>query len=387
MKIIDETKLDYNDVLIRPKSSKTASRKAVELKRTFNKFPHSTRNLKCVPIMISNMDTVGTFNMANVMLSQNWTIALHKYYNVEDMVNFYRNKNDDPLAFYSLGIQDKDIDKLKEFLDKVVYKPNLCIDVANGYTDYFVDKVAAIRQLCPHSIIMAGNVSTPEMVERLIRHGGADIIKVGIGPGSVCTTRLVTGVGYPQLSAIMECADAAHGSSGGYICADGGCVTSGDICKAFGANADFVMIGGMVAGCDECEGEWTFEPKIQNIENLYDHSYFKVIPTTVDSNKKKSLVYYGMSSYTAQDKYSKMADHRPSEGKKVEIPYKGPVIDIMKQIEGGVRSCCAYIGADKIKDMGKCTTFIKVNRTHNNVFESSNQYSTEEYRASTASNC
>lgn len=378
MKILGSQKLDFDDVLIRPKSSEAASRSDVDLFRTFDRFPYSPRSLNCVPIFASNMDTTGTFRMADNLMDRDWMTCLHKHYTLDELNEYFTLNStvDVPYlsrtmncAWYSLGVTEDDIRKLKHFINETGFYPNLCIDVANGYTDYFIDRIAKIRQISPESIIMAGNVATAEMVERIIRQGKADIVKIGIGPGSVCTTRLVTGVGYPQLSAIMECADAAHGSQHGYICADGGCRTSGDICKAFGANADFVMLGGMLAGTDECDGEWesTYEWTGMNSQLFYEDG---------ESPKEyRRLKYYGMSSYEAQSKHNGgPKDHRGSEGKAVYVDYKGPVESICKQIEGGLRSCCAYIGAKHIRHMGKCTTFIQVSRTHNTVFGGGEQW-------------
>ena len=210
---------------------------------------------------------------------------------------------------------------------------------------------------------MAGNVVTQEMVEELIIHGKVDIVKVGIGSGSVCTTRLKTGVGYPQLSAIMECTDAAHGL-GGHICSDGGCKVVGDVCKAFGANSDFVMLGSMFAGCDECEGEWQYEYKTSL------GSWQLVDPRNDNPKRKISLKYYGMSSKDAMNKHHNgVADYRTAEGKCVAVPYKGLAVDTLLDIYGGLRSACTYIGANKIKDFGKKTTFIQVNNTHNKIYE------------------
>lgn len=377
MKILGSTKLDFDDVLIRPKSSETASRSAVELLRHFDRFPNSTRSLSCVPIFAANMDTTGTFAMADALMQRNWMTCLHKHYSIEELINYYTldNSVDVPYpsrlidcVWYSLGITDADINKLRSFLTFTNFSPNLCVDVANGYTDYFIEKLAEIRSVSQESIIMAGNVATHEMVDRVIRQGKADIVKLGIGPGSVCTTRLVTGVGYPQLSAVMESADTAHGSQHGYVCADGGCKTSGDICKAFGANADFVMLGGIFAGADECNGEWEYEWTGMNCQ-LFN-------PFNPEGDPPKTrLKYYGMSSYEAQDKYSGgPQDHRGSEGKAVYVDHKGPAEGLCKQIEGGIRSCCAYIGAKHIKDMGKCTTFVQVSRTHNTVFNGGEQW-------------
>ena len=322
--------------------------------------------------MASNMDTTGTFEMAMSLIGRKWITCLHKYHTIEQLLEFFLrdgdNVNDNliPYMWMSIGMSDEDLNKLRTFISHAGFCPNLCLDVANGYTDNFVERVAQVRTVSPESIILAGNVATSEQVERLIRQGKADIIKLGIGPGSVCTTRIVTGVGYPQLSATLECSDAAHGSQHGYVCTDGGCRTSGDICKAFGANADFVMLGSMLSGTDECDGEWEYTQSLASKRG-------EPCPPW-PAPKKTRLKYYGMSSYTAQDKYNGgKSTYRASEGKAVYVDYKGPVQDTCIQIEGGIRSCCAYIGAKRIKDIGRCTTFVPVNRTHNTYYESTEE--------------
>jgi GMP reductase len=369
-KIVNELKLDFDDVLIRPKRSFLTSRKQVSLVRDFH-FVHSPRQLSCIPIMVANMDTVGTFDMAKVVGQNKSIVCLHKHYSVESLTDFYVNYSDlRDYVFYSTGTAQKDLEKMHYVFDKLhkhkVLLPNICLDVANGYTEQFVKTLASIRKSFPDSIIMAGNVVTPEMVEELILHGKADIVKVGIGSGSVCTTRLKTGVGYPQLSAVMECADAAHGL-GGHICSDGGCKVVGDVCKAFGGNSDFVMLGSMFAGCDECEGEWKYEYRAGLPEN---HFWQPVDPGYETPKRKISLKYYGMSSENAMNKHHNgVAQYRTAEGKCVTVPYKGAAEDIIQDIYGGIRSACTYIGASKIKDFGKKTTFIQVNNTHNRIFE------------------
>ena len=367
-KIINETKLDFDDVLIRPKRSTLNSRSEVSLLRTF-KFANSNRQLTCVPIMVANMDTVGTFDMAKGLSSLKAIVCLHKHYQSNEYVAFYTDPSisDKDLVFYSTGTRQKDIEKLIDIFNRIKsYNfplPNVCLDIANGYTEHFVKTAANIRKHFPEIIIMAGNVVTPEMVEELIIHGKVDIVKVGIGSGSVCTTRLKTGVGYPQLSAVMECSDAAHGL-GGHICSDGGCKVVGDICKAFGGNSDFVMLGSMFAGCDECEGEWKYE----YLTAL--GSWQPVDPKNNNIKRKISLQYYGMSSKNAMDKHHNgVAEYRTAEGKCVEVPYKGNASEILQDIYGGIRSACTYIGANKIKDFGKKTTFIQVNNTHNRIYE------------------
>jgi GMP reductase len=343
MKINNEPKLDFDDVLLVPQRTRTASRANIKLDRTFS-FYHSNEKWSGIPIFAANMDTTGTFEMSKALTKFNLGTCLHKHYCLNELMV---DLTDLDYQWYSTGIKDSDIHKLHEFIDKTGEIPNLCIDVANGYTDDFVNCCKNIREeLGNDTIIMAGNVCTPEMVQEIILHGGVDIVKVGIGPGSACTTRLKTGVGYPQLSAIIECAHAAHGLRNGdgrlgLICADGGCRTPADVAKAFAAGADFVMLGGMLAGTDECEGEWA-----------------------TNKSGDKCLRFYGMSSHNAQYKYGGIRNYTASEGRSIDIPYKGPVESVLQDILGGIRSSCAYIGATKLKDMSKCAEFVLVNRTH-----------------------
>jgi GMP reductase len=323
--------------------------------------------------MVANMDTVGTINMAKSIEKHKAVTCLHKHYDEDTLINLFTGTRNEQILFhnlcwYSTGTSKKDISKLEQVFKHLKLDgqelPNVCLDVANGYTEQFVKTASHIRKLFPEIILMAGNVVTPEMVEELIIHGKVDIVKVGIGSGSVCTTRLKTGVGYPQLSAVMECSDAAHGL-GGHICSDGGCKTVGDICKAFGGNTDFVMLGSMFAGCDECEGEWKYEWKMRSGGwQPFDPQYPNV------EKRKVSLQYYGMSSKNAMDKHHNgVAEYRTAEGKCVTVSYKGQAEEILQDIYGGLRSACTYIGATKIKDFGKKTTFIQVNNTHNKLYE------------------
>lgn len=349
MKIEDDIKLDFSDVLIRPKRSNLDSRSKVDLNRNFVfKLPENrTLSWSGVPIVAANMDTVGTFAMAHALQDMNAMCAIHKYYDEdtwEKEMDLWPSKHSSCNLVYTMGMGSdsstlEEIHKAERILNHHKQIKFICIDVANGYTEKFVRYVETIRGLFPNQAIIAGNVVTREMTEALIL-AGANIIKAGIGPGSVCTTRKVAGVGYPQLSCIMECADAAHGL-GGYVLSDGGCTCPGDVAKAFGAGADFVMIGGMFAGTDEAAGEITPEGK----------------------------EFYGMSSADAMNKYSGgVAAYRAAEGKKVHVKPAGPVADVMQQIMGGVRSACTYVGAARLKDLPKCTTFVRVNRQLNNVF-------------------
>jgi GMP reductase len=365
MKINSDIKLDFDDVLLVPKRSKTASRIEVDVEREFH-FYHSNQKWLGVPIMIANMDTTGTFDMAQSMSKFNAITCLHKHYKHTDYV--YKLKNH-KTYWFSMGIKQDDLNKLDEYIRKTDMIPNLCIDVANGYTDDFVNFCKRVREgLGAEPIILAGNVCTPEMVQELILHGGVDIVKVGIGPGSACTTRLKTGVGYPQLSAIEECSHAAHGlKSGdkrlGLICADGGCRTPSDVVKAFAANADFVMLGGMFAGTEECEGDWEYQWKCRSA-GIAGQFWQDFDPKYETEKRKTFLTFYGMSSHKAQAKYGGVKDYRSSEGRTMRIPYKGLASDVMLDTLGGIRSACAYVGANCIKDLPKCAEFIRVNRVH-----------------------
>lgn len=357
MRIDGEVKLDFSDVLIKPKRSTLSSRKEVNLNRTF-KFKHSGWEWTGVPIMASNMDGVGTFEMATELYKCRMFACLVKSYSLDDFIN----KQEFGFGNYcavSTGTSDKDWTKLQQILNTFPELHFICIDVANGYSEHFGDFVAKVREKYPKCTIIAGNVVTADMTQELILRG-ADIVKVGIGPGSVCTTRIQTGVGYPQLSAVIECSDAAHGL-GGHIISDGGCTCPGDVAKAFGAGADFVMLGGMLAGHVEGGGEIIHK---SFLSNELDNSTGKQYVETVDYVK-----FYGMSSNTAMEKHhGGIAEYRSSEGRTVEIPYKGPVENTVKDILGGLRSTCTYVGADSLKNLSKCTTFIRVNKQFNNVF-------------------
>jgi len=345
MRIETEPKLDFKDVLIRPKRSTLASRANVEIERTVP-FRHARRAFTGFPLIAANMDVTGTIPMARALKRFGAMVALHKYYPVDELAAFFRSP-DSSHAFYTIGTNEADHDKFAE-VKRQVAVPMICLDVANGYTESFVDSVRRVRDANPDAIIMAGNVVTGDMTEALVL-AGADIVKVGIGPGSVCTTRKMTGVGYPQLSAILECADAAHGLKG-QVCADGGCTVPGDVAKAYGAGADFVMLGGMLAGHDECEGDLRYEERDG-----------ESVPV--------AMVFYGMSSDTAMKKYAGgVAKYRASEGKTVEVPYRGPVEGTMQEIMGGVRSMMTYIGATRLKEVPKRTTFIMVGAQLNTVF-------------------
>jgi len=344
MIIEDDIKLDYSDVLIRPKRSTLTSRFDVDLERTYT-FYHSGKEWTGVPIMASNMDNTGTFQMHEALSQFGMVTCIARHYNTHGKLwNEANHKN--KLCVMS-GISNPEVLEIVGVANTFSDVAFVGLDVANGYTINFVDMIKRLRLHLPHATIIAGNVVTADMTAEVIL-AGADIVKVGIGGGSVCTTRIKTGVGYPQLSAVIECADAAHGI-GGHIIADGGCNSSGDMVKAFAAGADFVMIGGMLAGHEECDGELVFEDDVE---------------------EPVGMEFYGMASQTAMDRHGHPnREYRGEEGKTVTVPYRGPVEHTANDILGGIRSACTYVGAKRLKDLTKCTTFVRVNNTHNRIYE------------------
>lgn len=333
-------KLDFSNVLIRPKRSTINSRSEVDLNRTF-KFKYSSYDWTGVPIISANMDTTGTFQVHESLRKHNIITALHKFYNKDDYLTQNVDGGLNPDYFMvSTGIGEGSIEKLLEIQNVVPFKW-ICIDIANGYINKLVEFCKKVRSTFPQHRIIAGNVVTREMVEELILEGKVDGVKVGIGPGAACTTRIKTGVGMPQLSAIIECSDAAHGV-GGLIIGDGGITCPGDMSKAFGGGADFVMVGSAFAGHDENPGD------------------------VIEENSQKYKLFHGMSSKKAMEThYGKMAEYRSSEGRELKIKYKGPIVNTVTDYLGGLRSTCTYINAPTIKQMAKCTTFIQVSQQVN----------------------
>jgi GMP reductase len=375
MRIEPDIKLDYSNVLIRPKRSVLESRKEVVLNRQFM-FRNSEKYIKDpvididfdgVPIMAANMDGVGTFHMADTLGEYGMFTCLKKNYESMELVDFFdHNESWDRQGYtaYSMGIGEHDLVKFRNVYEmadgRISY---VCVDVANGYTERFTNFIADLRHYFPNIIIIAGNVVTADQTQELILNG-ADIVKVGIGPGSVCTTRIKTGVGYPQLSAVIECADAAHGL-GGHIIADGGCTTSGDVVKAFAGGADFVMLGGMLAGHFQGGGNIVTKTYETNELTTLEEGYYEPV-----YEEKSFVEFYGMSSKAANDKhFGGLKDYRSSEGREVLIPYRGDIVNTIQDILGGIRSACTYVGAGELRSLNKCTTFIMCNDTHNRVYE------------------
>jgi len=379
MRIEEDLKLDYKDVLIRPKRSTLGSRKEVDLERGFtfrNYRPYVAtdvlpdgypvvqeqyRHYRGTPIMAANMDGVGTFEMADKLAEGKIFTCLVKTYSINELVNYFDSdmpERTDYVAM-SIGITDADHAKFRDVYEQTGSRLKyVCIDVANGYSSRFRDTVSEFRMMYPNLVIIAGNVVTGEMTEELIL-AGADIVKVGIGPGSVCTTRIQTGVGYPQLSAVMECADAAHGL-GGHIIADGGCTCPGDVAKAFAGGADFVMLGGMLAGHDQGGGEVITKKYMTNEMST---------GTTRKIEEKKFVQFYGMSSDAANTKhFGGLKDYRSSEGREVLVPYRGDVAATVQDLLGGIRSTCTYAGALRLKHLMRCTTFVRCTQQFNGVY-------------------
>ena len=346
MRIERDLKLTFDDVLIRPKRSTLISRSDVNLVREFT-FRHTEETWDGVPIVAANMDTTGLFSIAEILQGHKMLTCTQKFYSTKEFSDAWENGVNSEFVAVTCGSTDESFELLKRKMATNKGLKMICIDVANGYREVFLNFVKKVRGAFPEKIIIAGNVATREMTEALIL-AGADIVKVGIGPGSVCTTRKVAGVGYPQLSAISECADAAHGLNG-HVMSDGGCSSPGDVAKAFAAGADFVMLGGMLAGHDESGGE------------------------LIEDSGVSYKSFYGMSSAKAMEThYGEIADHRAPEGKEVRVPYRGPLEVTVQSILGGLRSACSYVGARRIKDLPKCTTFIRVSMTSNEVFQKFN---------------
>ncbi len=342
MRIEEELKLDYSDVLFRPKRSTLSSRKDVDLNRTY-KFKYSRNEWSGIPIMAANMDGVGELGIADALSANEMITCLTKQHDVKKLSKYKNLKKNYKNIALSIGIKKEDFDNLDKILKEYSFFKFICIDVANGYSEHFSSFLKKVRDKYPTKTLIAGNVVTADMTQELIL-SGADIVKVGIGPGSVCTTRIQTGVGYPQLSAVIECADAAHGL-GAHIIADGGCTCPGDVAKAFGGGADFVMLGGMFAGHDEGSGK------------------------VVKSNGSKYIEFYGSSSDTANKKhYGGLSSYRSSEGRTVRVKYRGKIKDTILNILGGLRSSCTYVGAPSLKQLSKCTTFVRVTKQFNDTF-------------------
>lgn len=384
MRLETDPKIDFKDVLIRPKRSTLSTRADVDISRRFQ-LRNAGGDWAGVPIFASNMDSIGTIAMARVLATHHCSTVLHKFHDLGTITTLLSAQADEPLwpfVWVSIGSAARDLEQFEALVAQLAdqigpaaagTRVQLCLDVANGYQESFVDTVKTLRERHRAMPIMAGNVVTGEMVEELLL-SGADIIKVGIGGGSVCTTRTMTGVGYPQLSAVIECADAAHGL-GGHIISDGGCTTPGDIAKALGAGADGVMLGGMLAGHDECEGEVIDDPGLFDPQ---DPSWAQALGAMSDAQRARlqtliptgrRMMFYGMSSDTAMRRYhGGVASYRASEGKTVTVPYRGPVEPTVLEILGGLRSACTYVGARRLKELSKRTTFVLSSIQTNDVF-------------------
>lgn len=365
-KIINEHKLDFDDVLIVPQRSTLTSRSEINLERTFY-FYHSTRVWTGVPIICANMSFC-SFDMALQLADHKMIACLHKYHSVDELSDYFLKhpKNID-YTFVSIGYKKSDLNHLLELKNRINIQPNICIDVPNGHMDAFVKYCKKVREHFPESIIIAGNVTNTSSTQELIIYGGVDIVKCGIGGGSACTTRFLTGCGLPQLSCCLENAYVAHGLQNGdkklgLICSDGGHKNVGDVCKALCAGSDFVMLGGYFAGSEPCSGDWDYEWKMRS------GGWQPFDPQSSDVEKRKTkFTYYGMSTHHAQETYEdNIKQYRASEGTKITVVYKGTLNTVVQELLGGIRSCCCYIGASSIKHMSRCGQFCKVNQIHSN---------------------
>ena len=374
-KVISDTKLDFNDVLIVPQRSTLTSRSEIDLERSFQ-FYHSTRTWTGVPVICANMSFC-SFEIAKSLAKHKMISCLHKYHTVEQLAEYFTGYPENlDYTFVSIGYKKSDLNHLLSLKQKINAQPNICIDVPNGHMDVFVKYCKKVRDHFPDSIILAGNVTNTSSTQELLIYGGVDIVKTGIGGGSACTTRFLTGCGVPQLSCVLDNSYIAHGLQNGpkrlgLICSDGGHKNVGDVCKALCAGSDFVMLGGYFAGCDESAGEWEYEYRTAIVDN--DRKTLKEWWQPLDpgyhpsERRKTKFTYYGMSTHHAQEKYEdKIKQYRASEGTKITVQYKGEIDKIVQELLGGIRSCCCYIGASHIKHMIKCGQFYKVNTIHSN---------------------
>lgn len=373
-KIINEIKLDFDDVLIVPQRSTLTSRSEINLERVFY-FYHSPRIWTGVPIICANMSFC-SFDMAKALASHKMIACLHKYHSVEDLTNYFIENSDCmDYTFVSIGYKKSDLNHLLQLKQKLNKQPNICIDVPNGHMDAFVKYCKKVRENFPDSIIIAGNVTNTSSTQELIIYGGVDIVKCGIGGGSACTTRFLTGCGLPQLSCCLENAYVAHGLQNGdkklgLICSDGGIKTSGDAAKALVGGADFLMLGGYFAGSSPCDGEWDYEFRgaiVDNNRKVLQEWWQPNDPGYITEKRKVKFTYYGMSTHAAQEKFEDcQKSYRASEGTKITVSYKGSIDKVVQELLGGIRSCCCYIGSRSIKDMSKCGQFCRVNQIHSN---------------------
>jgi GMP reductase len=365
-KIINESKLDFDDVLIVPQRSTLTSRSEINLERTFY-FYHSPRKWTGVPIVCANMSFC-SFDMSKALAKHKMVACLHKYHSIDDLANyFHKNPENIDYTFISIGYKKSDLNHLLDLKNKINIQPNICIDVPNGHMDAFVKYCKKVREHFPESIIIAGNVTNTSSTQELIIYGGVDIVKCGIGGGSACTTRFLTGCGLPQLSCCLENAYVAHGLQNGdkklgLICSDGGHKNAGDVCKALCAGSDFVMLGGYFAGSEACSGDWQYEYKMRS------GGWQPLDPKYPETEKRKTkFTYYGMSTHLAQEKFEdSQKSYRASEGTKITVNFKGSTDKLVQELLGGIRSCCCYIGSDCMKHMSRCGQFCKVSKIHSN---------------------
>ncbi len=361
--IHDEIKLDYGNVLLVPGTrTNVTSRKLVNLNCRIS-FNHNEKTVyEGIPIMAANMDGVGSFAMADALIRHRIFTCLAKMHSEENLIKFF---SEDSLrrdyCAITVGLRHMDREKFKSVNQNAGPIKFACLDVANGHTQRFVSFLEEFRSEFPEVVIIAGNVVTPEQTEILVK-AGADLVKIGIGGGSVCETRIKTGVGYPQFSAVVECGHAAR-EAGAHIVADGGCTCPGDVAKALAAGSAFVMLGGMFAG--HKEGGGRVVTRRFNTGEITDEG--KAI-----LQENKYVEFYGMSSQIANNKhFDGLQPWKTSEGREVLLPFKPSIDETVQDMLGGLRSACTYLGAGNLQDLPQAAKFVQCHDTHNRVFEDS----------------
>lgn len=387
MLIHNDIQLDFDDVLIAPQTTTINHRGEVDIIREFKYL-----DVCGVPVISANMTQTGTFDVASKLLENDYFATLHKFYKAEEIIEFIQSQKrknilnglidccgeymgNEKNLFVTVGKRnwDEEFKKIETIYEQTGALVSVLLDVPNAYIPEIVDCVKQLREFmneqnCHGGLIAVGNVCSGDETQKLIL-AGANFVKVGIGPSPVCDTRIKTGCGRPQLSAIIECANAAH-QVNGYIIADGGFKTNADFCKALVAGADICMSGSMFAGCEEANGkivEKCFRTNEYDIDYGYDYSLTEFANPEPGKPKfefKQFKEYYGMSSFRAQrENYGKVTTTGTSEGVECKlVPYTGPIQNTINDINGSLRSCGSYIGAKNIKSFSRQGMFYKVNR-------------------------
>lgn len=339
--------LTFNDVNIVPGFSSIPSRDEKHI------------SLACklgmkLPVISANMDTVTDQVMARAMLQNGAQACLHRFNSIEDNVSQFRLSFGNPVneerPFVSIGLGDSGLERAQVLFDAGAKV--FVIDVAHGAQQAVVDQASRLRQIVKNNaLIVVGNFASCKSLSGF-NFKDIDAIKVGVGPGAACTTRIKTGVGVPQFTAIQEISNYVRGYDI-VIIADGGLKTSGDIAKALGAGADCVMVGSMLAGTDETPGEVVSKQDGPIFLGIQSNNYYKK--------------YRGSASQESYELQGKVAKHRTAEGESFLVKCKGPVADVLQGIDAGLRSSFAYVGASNLDAFHERVEFVRV--THNGYVE------------------